>query len=178
MQTIEIYNPNNANLHLIPFNSPHSISDDVNPLNYQLTADDFIALIQPDGQLLYTLDPSTTTSLFWALHRLARYITKAASHGLHSDISIPFASKGYIPQSYFDQIRMQRPDILTIQEHSFLNPLCGYTSRENLAAWNRDFQTLGRVAVQWIQTTQQQTRLLGLEPEELGSSAQVPTQIP
>ena len=163
MQSVELYNPNNANFHLTPFASLNSMSDDVNPLNYQLGADDFIALVQPDGQLLYTLDPSTTTSLFWALHRLARYITKAASHGLHGDTSIPFASKGYIPQSYFDQIQMQRPDILTIQEYSFLNPLCGYTTRENLAAWFRDFQALGRVALQWIQTAQQQTRLLGLE---------------
>lgn len=154
MQSIELYNPLTPNLHLTPFASTYSISEDINPLNYQLVADDFIALTQADGQLLYALDPLTTTSLFWALHRLARYITRAASHGLHADPSIPFASKGYIPQIYFDRINMQRPEILSIQDQAFLNPLYGYTTRQNLTAWYRDFQTIGRLAVQWIQTAQ------------------------
>lgn len=150
MQTIELYNPDSSNLHLTPFASINSLSENINPLNYQLTTDDFIALTQADGQIVYTLDPSTTTALFWALHHLARYIVRAASHNLHNDPSIPFASKGYIPQFYFDRISMQRPDILTIQDHHALNPLCGYSTRENLAAWYRDFQTIGRLTVQWI----------------------------
>lgn len=161
MQSIELYNPNSSGLFLTSFAATHTLSEDVNPLNYQLTADDFIVLTQPDGQLLYTLDPSTTTSLFWALHRLARYIVRAASHGLHNDPSIPFASRGYIPQAYFDRINMQRPDILVIQDHHSINPLCGYTTRENLAAWYRDFQTIGRLAVQWIQAAQRQMLQLG-----------------
>ena len=56
---------------------------------------------------------------------------------------------------------MQRPDILTIQDHHFPNPLYGYTTRENLAAWYRDFQAVGQLAVQWIQTAQRQTLQLG-----------------
>ena len=161
MQAIELYNPNVPNLHLMPFNSTYELSEDVNPLNYQLTTDDFIALAQADGQLSYALDPSTTTSLFWVLHRLAQYITRAASHGAHYDPTIPFAHKGYIPEIYFDRINMRRPDILTIQDQAFLNPLCGYTTRENLTAWYRDFQMIGRLAVQWIQTAQRQTLQLG-----------------
>lgn len=161
MQSIELYSPNSPNLHLTSLASTYSLSEDVNPLNYQLTTDDFFALVQADGQVLYTLDPSTTTSLFWALHRLARYIVRAASHGLHNDPSVPFASKAYIPQSFFDRICMERPAILTIQDHHFPNPLYGYTTRENLAAWYRDFQTVGRVAVQWIRTAQRQTLQFG-----------------
>lgn len=161
MQSIELYNPTSPNLHLTPFASLNSSSEDFNPLNYQLTMDNFIALKQPDGQLLYLLDPSTTTSLFWVLNRLARYITRAASHDFHSDPTIPFAIKGYIPQIYFDRINMQWPDILTIQDNNFFNPLYGYTTRENLAAWYWDFQTLGRLAIQWIQTAQWQTLQLG-----------------
>ena len=161
MQSIELYNPTSPNLHLSSLASTYSLSEDINPLNYQLTKDDFIALTQSDGQLLYTLDPSTTTSLFWALHRLARYITRAASHDLYCDPTVPFASKGYIPQIYFDRIGMQRPDILTIQDYHSLNPLCGYTSRENLVAWYRDFQTIGRLAIQWIQAACRQTLQLG-----------------
>ena len=161
MQTVELYHPTSANLHLIPFANVNSIADNINPLNYQLTTDDFIALTQADGQLLYTLDPSTTGSLFWALHRLARYITRAASHDLHSDPTVPFASKGYIPEVYFDRINMKRPDILTIQDHHSINPLCGYTTRENLSAWYVDFQTIGRLAIQWIQAARQQTLQLG-----------------
>ena len=151
MQSIELYRPGSPNLHLTSFAATNSLSEDLNPLNYQLTTDDFITLVQQDGQLLYTLDPATTTALFWALHRLAKFIVRAASHGLYNDSSIPFASKGYIPQIYFDRIGMQRPDILTIQDHHVINPLCGYTTRENLTAWYRDFQTMGRLAVQWIQ---------------------------
>jgi len=98
MQSVELYNPNSPNLHLTLFAAIHSLSEDVNQLNYQLMADDFITLIQPEGQLLYMLNPSTTTLLFWALHCLARYIVRATSHGLHNDPTIPFASKGYIPQ--------------------------------------------------------------------------------
>lgn len=162
MQSIELYNPNSPNLHLTPFNSISSLSEDINPLNYQLTADDFIAINQPDGQLVYILDPSTTTSLFWALHRLARYITRCTSQDIHNDSPIPFAAKRFIPQFYFDRINMQWPDILTIQDNDFLNPLCRYTTRENLAAWYCDFQTIGRLAIQWIQTARQQT--LRLEP--------------
>ena len=161
MQSVELYNPNTPNLHLTSLAATHSLSEDFNPLNYQLTTDDFFALTQADGEVLYTLDPSTTASLFWALHRLARYITRATSHEINTDPSIPFASKGYIPQIYFDRIHMQRPDILTIQDYHFLNPLCGYTSRENLSAWYRDFQTIGRLAVQWIRTAQRQTLQLG-----------------
>ena len=33
--------------------------------------------------------------------------------------------------------------------------------RENLGAWYRDFQTIGRLAVQWIQTARRQTLELG-----------------
>ena len=161
MQSIELYNPNSSNLNLASIASTYSLSEDFNPFNYQLTTDDFFALIQVDGQLLYTLDPSTTTALFWALQRLARYIVRAASHDLHSDPSIPFASRGYIPQSFFDRINMQRPDILTIQDHHFPNPLYGYTTRENLTAWYRDFQMVGRLAIQWIQTAKRQTLQLG-----------------
>ncbi|EDR12183.1 uncharacterized protein LACBIDRAFT_323269 [Laccaria bicolor S238N-H82] len=161
MQSVELYNPNSPNLHVSSLASMYSLSEDLNPLNYQLTTDDFIALAQPDGQLLYTLDPSTSTSLFWALYRLVRYITRAASHDLYQDATIPFASKGYIPQIYFDRIGMQRPDILAIQEYHSINPLCGYTSRENLIAWYRDFQTIGRLTVQWIQTARRQTLQLG-----------------
>ena len=128
MQSIELYNPNFSNLHLTSLSAKYSLSKDVNPLNYQLMTEDFISLVQLDRQLLYTLDPATTTSLFWALHRLARYITRAASHGLYGDPTIPFASKGYIPQIYFDNINMIRPDILTIQDYHFLNLLCGYTT--------------------------------------------------
>ena len=87
--------------------STYSISDDVSPLNYQLTADDFIALAQSDGQLLYGLDPSITILLFWVLQRLARYITCAASHELYHDPTVPFTNKGYIPQFYFNRISMQ-----------------------------------------------------------------------
>lgn len=128
MQAVELYNPRFPNLHLIPFSSGYSISDNMNPLNYQLAADDFIILTQADGQVTYSLDLSTTTSLFWALHRLAWHITRAASHGLHTDPTIPFASKGYIPQIYFNHINMQRPAILAIQNYNFLNPLYGYTT--------------------------------------------------
>ena len=161
MQSVELYNPTSADLHLTPFANVNSLTDNFNPLNYQLTMDDFIALTQADGQLLYTLDPSTTGSLFWVLHRLAQYITKAASYDLHSDPTIPFASKGYIPKIYFDRINMRRPDILTIQDHHSINPLCGYTTRENLSAWYIDFQTIGRLAIQWIQAARQQTLQLG-----------------
>ena len=161
MQSIELYRPGSPNLHLTSFAATNSLSEDLNPLNYQLTTDDFITLVQQDGQLLYTLDPATTTALFWALHRLAKFIVRAASHGLYNDSSIPFASKGYIPQIYFDRIGMQRPDILTIQDHHVINPLCGYTTRENLTAWYRDFQTMGRLAVQWIQVARRQALQLG-----------------
>ena len=94
MQSVELYNPNTPNLHLTSLAATHSLSEDFNPLNYQLTADDFFALTQADGEVLYTLDPSTTASLFWALHRLARYITRATSHEINTNPSIPFASKG------------------------------------------------------------------------------------
>ena len=33
--------------------------------------------------------------------------------------------------------------------------------RENLGAWYRDFQTIGRLAIQWIQTARRQTLELG-----------------
>ena len=56
---------------------------------------------------------------------------------------------------------MQHPDILTIQENHAINPLCGYTTQENLVAWYRDFQTMGCLAVQWIQVARQQTLQLG-----------------
>ena len=161
MQSLKLYNPNSANLHLTSLAAMHSLSKDLNPLNYQLGTDDFITLIQPDGQLLYMLNRSTTTSLFWALHRLARYIVRAASHNLHSDPTIPFASKGYIPQIYFDRISMQRPDILTIQDYHSINPLYGYMTHENLTAWYHDFQMMGRLAVQWIQVARRQTLQLG-----------------
>ena len=67
-------------------------------------------------------------ALFWALHRLAKFIVRAASHVLYNNSSIPFTSKGYIPQIYFDCIGMQPPDILTIQDYLVINPLCGYTT--------------------------------------------------
>ena len=161
MQSVELYSPNTPNLHLTSFASTHTLSEDVNPLNYQLTVDDFFALTQANGELLYTLDPMTTGSLFWALHRLARYISRATSHSISYDPSIPFASKGYIPQIFFNRIHMQCPDILTIQDHNFLNPLYSYTTRENLSAWYHDFQMIGRLTIQWIQTAQRQTLQLG-----------------
>ena len=161
MQAIELYNPTSPHLHVTSLAANHTLSKDLNPLNYQLTTDDFITLVQQDGQLLYTLDPATTTALFWALHRLAKFIVRATSHDVYNDSSIPFASKGYIPQIYFDSIGMQRLDILTIQDHHAINPLCGYTTRENLTAWYQDFQTMGRLAVQWIQVARRQVLQLG-----------------
>ena len=75
----------------------------------------------------------------------------------------PFAAKRFIPQFYFNCINMWRLDILTIQDHNFLNPLCRYTTWENLAAWYHDFQTIGRLTIQWIQTAQRQMLQLGYE---------------
>lgn len=161
MQSIKLYNPNSSNLHLTSLASTYSLSDTVNPFNYQLATDDFLALVQVDGQVLYSLDPATTTAMFWVLHHLARFIVQAVLHNLHSDPSIPFALKGYIPQSYFNHICMRRPDILTIQDHHFPNLLNGFTTRENLAAWYHKFQAVGRLTVQWIQTAKCQTLQLG-----------------
>ena len=98
----------------------------------QLATDDFVTLAQSDSQVLYALDPSITILLFWVLQLLAQYITCAASHRLYCDPTIPFAGKGYIPQFYFNHISMQQLDILTVQNQSFLNPLNGYMTRENL----------------------------------------------
>lgn len=63
IQAIETYMPSLPNLHLTPFQSSNTIIDDINPLNYCLMTDDFIPLTLPNGQLLYTLDPTTGTSL-------------------------------------------------------------------------------------------------------------------
>ena len=136
MQTIELYCPTSANLHVIPFTNTDSVAKNIILLHYQLTADNFIVITQLDGQLLYTLNPSKTTSLFWGLQCRTQYITRAASHDLHNDPSTPFVSKGYIPQVYFDCISMKQPDILIIEDHHSINLLCGYTMRENLSVWH------------------------------------------
>ena len=162
MQTIETYSPSLPNLHLAPFQSTNTIADDVNPLNYQLTADDFITLTLPSGQLLYTLDPATGTSLWWALRRLARVITRAAIHSIPIDPSLPVAQRAYIPQFQFDYIVMQRPAILSTLNPDCMNPLYGYTSRENIQAWYTNFQNMGRQAVQWIRTARVQSAYMGL----------------
>ena len=65
MQAIETYTPSLPNLHLTPFQSTNTIADNVNPLNYHLTANNFISLTLPNGQLLYALNPATGTSLWW-----------------------------------------------------------------------------------------------------------------
>ena len=162
MQTIETYTPSLPNLYLTPFQSTNTIIDDVNPLNYRLTADDFITLSLPNGQLLYVLDPATGTSLWWALRRVARVITRAATHSIPIDPSLPVALRAYIPQFQFDSIAMQRPAVLSALDPDCMNPLYGYTSRENIQAWFNDFQDMGRQAVQWIRTARTQSAYLGI----------------
>ena len=56
---------------------------------------------------------------------------------------------------------MQCPDILTIQENHSLNPLCGYTTQENLTAWYCNLQTMEQLDIQWIHVAQQQAFQLG-----------------
>ena len=162
MQTIESYMPSSPNLHLTPFQSVNNIVDDVNPLNYRLTANDFVMLTLPSGQLLYALDPTTGTSLWWALRRIARVIMCAAAHSILIDPSLPIAQCAYIPQFQFDRIAMQRPAILSTLGPDCMNPLYGYTSRENIQGWFNDFKNMGRQAVQWIRTARTQSAYLGL----------------
>ena len=128
MQTIETYTPSLPNLYLTPFQSMNTIIDDINPLNYQLTADDFITLSLPISQLLYTLNPATGTSLWWALHRVAWVITCTATHSIPIDPSLPVALCAYIPQFQFDCITMQRPAVLSVLDPDCMNLLYGYTS--------------------------------------------------
>ena len=89
MQAIETYTLSLPNLHLTPFQSTNTIIDDVNPLNYCLTADDFISLTLPDSQLLYALDSATSTSLWWAPRWLTRVITRTAIHFVPFNPSLP-----------------------------------------------------------------------------------------
>ncbi|EDR04494.1 uncharacterized protein LACBIDRAFT_330670 [Laccaria bicolor S238N-H82] len=106
------------------FQLSNTIIDDINPLNYRLTTDNFITLTLPTGQLLYALDPATGTSLWWPCM--------------------------YIPQFQFYCIAMERPAILLTLSPDCMNLLYGYTSQENIQAWFTNFQTMGRQAVQWI----------------------------
>ena len=161
MQAIETYTPSLSNLHLTPFQSVNTIADDIHPFNYRLTTDNFISLTLPDGQLLYALDPATGTSLWWALRRIARVITRAAVHSLPIDPSFPVSQRAYIPQFQFDRIAMQRPTILSTLDSNCMNPLYGYTSRENIQAWYTNFENMGRQAVQWIRTARIQSTYLG-----------------
>lgn len=162
MQAIETYTPSLSNLHLTPFQAVNTVADDINPLNYRLTSDDFITLTLPNGQLLYALDPATGTSLWWALRRIARIITRAAVHSIPIDPSLPVALRAYVPQFQFDRIAMQRPAILSTLDPDCMNPLYGYTSRENIQAWFVDFQSMGRQAVQWIRAARMQSAYLGI----------------
>ena len=162
MQTIETYTPSLPNLHLTPFQSANTIVDNVHPLNYRLTPDDFITFTLPSGQLLYALDPATGTSLWWALRRIARVITRAAVHSIPINPTLPVAQRAYIPQFQFDRIAMQRPAVLSALDPDCMNPLYGYTSRENIQAWFIDFQNMGRQAVQWIRTARTQSAYLGI----------------
>lgn len=162
MQTIETYTPLLPNLYLTPFQSTNTIIDDVNPLNYRLTADDFITLSLPNGQLLYVLDPATGTSLWWALRHIAQVITHAATHSIPIDPSLLVALRACIPQFQFDRIAMQHPAVLSALDPDCMNPLYGYTSRENIQAWFNDFQDMGRQAVQWIHTARTQSAYLGI----------------
>ncbi|EDR05366.1 uncharacterized protein LACBIDRAFT_329800 [Laccaria bicolor S238N-H82] len=162
MQTIETYTPSLPNLHLTPFQSINTVADDVNPLYYRLTTDNFIVLTLPSGQLLYALDPATGTSLWWALRRIARVITRAAIHSIAIDPFVPVTQRGYIPQFQFDRISMQRPAVLSTLSPDCMNPLYGYTSRENIQAWFTDFQNMGRQAIQWIRAARYQSAHLRL----------------
>ena len=162
MQTIKTYLLSLPDLHLTPFQSTNTIADDINPLNYWLTADDFITLTLPSGQLLYALNPTTGTSLWWALRRLTRVITCAAIHSIPIDPSLPVAQRVYIPQFQFDCIAIQHPAILSTLNPDCMNPLYGYMSRENIQAWYTDFQNMGRQAVQWICTAPVQSAYMGL----------------
>ena len=162
MQAIETYTPSLPNLHLTPFLSADTIADDVNPLNYPLTPDDFITLTLPNSQLLYALDPATGTSLWWALRRIAKIIMRAAVHSIPFDPSLPVAQRAYIPDFQFDHIAMQRPAILSTLSPDCMNPLYGYTSREIIQGWFIDFQDMGRQAVQWIHTARIQSAYFGL----------------
>ena len=91
MQTIETNTPSLPNLHLPPFQSANTIVDDVHPLNYRLTPDNFITFTLPSGQLLYALDPATGTSLWWALHRIVWVITHAAMDSIPINLTLPVA---------------------------------------------------------------------------------------
>jgi len=143
MQAVETYTPLFPNLHLTPFLSMDTITDDVNPLNYRLTTDDFITLTLPNGQLLYALDPATGTSLWWALRHIVKVITCAAVHSIPFDPSLPVAQHTYIPDFQFDRIAMRHPAILSTLNPDCMNPLYGYTSRENIQGWFNDFQNMG-----------------------------------
>ena len=162
MQAVEIYMPSFPNLQLTPFQSTNTITNDVNPLNYHLTPDDFITLALPNGQLIYALDPATGTLLWWALHRIARVITRAATQLIPFDPSLPTVQCAYIPQFQFDRIGMLRPAILSTLDSDCMNPLYGYTTRENVQAWYNDFQSMGRQAVQWIRTARDQSAHYGV----------------
>lgn len=161
MQAIETYTPSLPSLHLTLLQSSNTIADDINPLNYRLTTDDFITLTLPNGQLLYALDPATGTSLWWALRRIARIITHAAADSIPVDPSLPVARRAYVPQFQFDRIAMPRPAVLSTLDPDCMNPLYGYTSREIIQAWFVDFQNMGRQAVQWIHTARIQSTYLG-----------------
>ena len=85
MQSIKLYNPNSPNLHLSSLASTYSLSEDINPLNYQLTMDDFIALTQSDGHpgsIYHNISVLGTASLS-AIHHPGR-IAQPLSRPNHS----------------------------------------------------------------------------------------------
>ena len=57
---------------------------------------------------------------------------------------------------------MQRLAVLSALDPDCMNPLYGYTSRENIQAWFIDFQNMGWQAVQWIHTACTQSAYLGI----------------
>ncbi|KIJ97817.1 hypothetical protein K443DRAFT_133731 [Laccaria amethystina LaAM-08-1] len=100
------------------------------------------------GQLLYALNPTTGTLLWWALCHIAQIIMHTAAHSIPIDPSLPVAQHAYIPQFHFDRIAMQCPAILL--------------TLENIQGWFTNFQTMGQQAVQWIQMVCNQSAYLGL----------------
>jgi hypothetical protein len=152
------YSPLNAQLSLNISPNSQDIINSVSPLHYKLSDDDFNIIHLPN-KILFILDESVGSALFFVLQQLAWKIVKAGHAHILNHIHI---APSNLRPLQFNELGLAQPAILHIGHFKGRhNPLYFASTREDLIQLHHALQTVGRQAVTWIATAAEQSTQLG-----------------
>ncbi|KDR70599.1 hypothetical protein GALMADRAFT_76022 [Galerina marginata CBS 339.88] len=160
-QSLSLYTPLHADLNLAPSESTQEITNSISSFFKKLTFKDLRYIQLKNNCHAYCICQDLGVLMWSALRQLGEIIVAAGTANTHKDSTLPVAIHSYIPQPFYRQLNLPRPEIFTVLNLSVYNGIYVFTSLENIQDIWMNLQRIAQETLEWIKLAREQSNLLG-----------------